>query len=524
MKNFLNRLTRLMIIMLMLVDRTPFFNVFAANDKSTFTLRIDINGTINQGCGVGQYDLQGDLDDSLWNPALQNDSEYLRSLVLAVIGASHPYANFVYSLADVKFAGDDLTNVCVDGPINIAPVAVNDTYATNEDVDLIVDVANGVLMNDSDANGEPMTAVLVSTTTSGALTLNSDGSFSYDPNLNYFGTDSFTYKVIDLRGFESNIATVTINILSVNDLPIVVSESHSINRGGTVNDAVTGSDVETSTANLTFVIETGPTDYSSFTFNADGTFSYVHDITKSATPVSFTFRAKDADNALSSNLGTVTINISNLAPATDDRSFSTDEDTALNVNAADGLLKNSTDPESDALLVDTTVGTAPTKGSVVLSADGSFVYTPNANLNGSDSFTYRVSDGKTYSSYKTVTITINPVDDAPVAVNDTATTAEDTPVDIDVLLNDTDVDGGTKSVSSFTNGSNGSVSKNLDGTLKYTPNANFNGSDSFTYTLNGGSTATVTVTVTPVDDAPVAVNDTATTPEVYSNRHQCHRE
>ena len=177
-------------------------------------------------------------------------------------------------------------------------------------------------------------------------------------------------------------------------------------------------------------------------------------------------------------------------------------------------MKDSTDPENDPRTVDTTVGTAPTKGSVVLNADGSFVYTPSLNLNGSDSFTYRVKDDKgAYSEYKTVTITINSIDDVPVAVDDTATTAEDTAVDIDVLANDTDVDGGTKSVSSFTDGSNGSVSKNLNGTLKYTPNANFNGSDSFTYTLNGGSVATVTVTVTPVDDAPVAVDDTATTAE-----------
>ena len=105
-------------------------------------------------------------------------------------------------------------------------------------------------------------------------------------------------------------------------------------------------------------------------------------------------------------------------------------------------------------------------------------------------------------------MTVDSVNDVPVAADDADTTDEDVAVDVDVLTNDTDADGDTLSIDSFTQGSNGTVSDNGDGTLKYTPNANFFGTDTFTYTVddgNGGTdTATVTITVDAVNDEPAA--------------------
>lgn len=444
MKNLLNRLTRLMIIMLMLVDRTPFFNVYAVDDRHIktegnsplFMLQIDTDGSINQGCGVGQYDHFKAFEDSVWsfnensNPA-DITPAYIKSLVVLALKDEHPDAAFDYVFTEAKYSGQNITTVCVVAPYNVAPVAVDDTYNMQEDAVGGLNVAMpGVLSNDTDGKGDTITAELVTGPTVGttAFAFNADGSFTFSPIANYFGDVTFTYKALDSRGAYSNIATVTIRIESVNDLPLASSESHTILRGGTVTDAVTGSDEETLTANLKFVIETVPTDFTSFTFNADGTFVYEHDITKSTTPVTFTFRAKDADGAFSANVGTVTININNRAPSTDDRSFDTDEDVVLTVNAADGLLKNSSDPENDSLTVDTKVGIAPTKGSVVLNTDGSFTYTPALNEFDDDTFTYRVSDGKGgLSIYKTVTITITEVNDAPVAEADSIPAIEDTP-------------------------------------------------------------------------------------------------
>src|SRR3989440_3568040 len=140
---------------------------------------------------------------------------------------------------------------------------------------------------------------------------------------------------------------------------------------------------------------------------------------------------------------------------------------------------------------------------------------PNGNFFGTDTFTYTISDGNGGTDTATVTVTVTNVEDAPDAVDDAATVAEDSgPNAIDVRANDSDVDGDTLSVSAVTQGTHGSVAITGGGTgVSYTPAANFFGTDTFTYTVsdgNGGTdTATVTVTVTNVQDAPDAVNDSA---------------
>ena len=143
-------------------------------------------------------------------------------------------------------------------------------------------------------------------------------------------------------------------------------------------------------------------------------------------------------------------------------------------------------------------------------------YTPSANFHGSDSFTYTISDGHGGTDTATVTVTVGSANDPPEAVDDTTSTDEDTPVPVNVLANDTDVDGDTLTVASVTQGSHGAVVNN-GSNVSYTPSANFHGSDSFTYMISDGhggtDTATVTVTVGSVNDPPVAVDDTTSTDE-----------
>jgi len=184
--------------------------------------------------------------------------------------------------------------------------------------------------------------------------------------------------------------------------------------------------------------------------------------------------------------------------------YATDEETLLDI-AAPGVLVNDSDPEGDPLTA--VLSTSVSNGELNLSSDGSFTYTPNQNFDGVDSFTYRATDGPTTSNAATVTITVNPVNDAPVAQDDSENTFENTLVVIDVLANDSDVDGDALNIQSFTQGSNGSVVDNGDKTLSYTPNADFTGADSFTYQIDDGSelndTATVNVTVNPIIDGHV---------------------
>jgi VCBS repeat-containing protein len=217
---------------------------------------------------------------------------------------------------------------------------------------------------------------------------------------------------------------------------------------------------------------------------------------------------------LNSNVATVTITVNpiNDAPVAVDDSYVTDEDTELTIPFGEllGVLDNDIDIDGDALTAALVVG--PTDGMLTLNSDGSFAYTPDDDFNGTDSFTYVANDGEFDSNEATVTITVNPINDAPVAVDDSYVTDEDTSLMITlpgVLDNDTDIDGDALTAALVAGGGplNGSLDLNSDGSFTYTPGADFNGEDSFTYVANDGefdsNEATVTITVNPINDAPV---------------------
>ncbi|MDT8326987.1 MAG: Hint domain-containing protein [Roseovarius sp.] len=188
----------------------------------------------------------------------------------------------------------------------------------------------------------------------------------------------------------------------------------------------------------------------------------------------------------------------NTPPTTVDDTATTDEDTSVDIP----VLANDDDPDGDPLTV--TEATAP-NGTVVINPDNTLTYTPDPDFNGPDEITYTVDDGNGGTATGTVAVTVSPVNDAPVAGDDAVPTDFETAIDIPVLGNDTDVDGDTLRVDSVGPASNGTTAINADGTLAYTPNAGFSGTDTFDYTVtddNGGTdTATVTVTVT-VGTAP----------------------
>ena len=202
-------------------------------------------------------------------------------------------------------------------------------------------------------------------------------------------------------------------------------------------------------------------------------------------------------------------------PAAVNDTYSTNEDVTLTVPPT-GVAVNDVDPDGNTLTA--ILVTAPTHGTLTLNADGSFSYTPAANYNGPDRFTYKVTDGTVESNVATVAITVVAVNDAPVAVADAYTTAEDTTLIVDapgVLLNDSDAEGAELTAIGLSGPAHGSLTINSDGSFSYTPNANYTGTDTFTYMVMDDATesnvATVTITVTPVNDAPMAVNDTAAT-------------
>ncbi|MEM9498243.1 MAG: Ig-like domain-containing protein [Pseudomonadota bacterium] len=224
----------------------------------------------------------------------------------------------------------------------------------------------------------------------------------------------------------------------------------------------------------------------------------------------FAYLVRNADGQLDQARVQVEVSeFSNGDPIATDDSDSTDEDTPVTI----GVLGNDSDPDDDSLTI-TSIGSA-SNGDVVNNGDGTVTYTPDEDFNGLDSFTYTISDGNGGSDMATVTVSVAPGNDDPVANDDSDSTSEDTPVTINLLSNDSDPDGDDLTIASVGSASNGSVVDNGDGTVTYTPDANFNGSDSFTYTVsdgNGGtSSATVSLTISAVNDDPQANDDEAST-------------
>jgi VCBS repeat-containing protein len=181
-------------------------------------------------------------------------------------------------------------------------------------------------------------------------------------------------------------------------------------------------------------------------------------------------------------------------------SSSTNEDVPLTIVGA-GVLTNDTDVENNPLTAILVSG--PSHGTLTLNASGSFTYTPAANFNGTDSFTYKANDGTADSNIATVTLTVKAVNDAPVAKNDHYSTDKHATLTVagkGVLTNDFDVDSTALTAILVTGTSHGKLKLNADGSFTYTPDKNFNkGTDTFTYRVSDGSLtsnlATVTITV-----------------------------
>ena len=479
------------------------------------------NGTNPPGASDGAYTTAEDTPVNVTLTGLSSGSGALTYNVQSqpahgTLSGTAP--NLVYTPAPNFNGNDSFTfNVTQNGrtsrtatvtllvtDVNDAPVAVDDSASTNEDTPVTI----SVLANDTDVDGDTLSVSAVTQGAHGsAAVVGSD--VKYTPAANYNGADSFTYTVSDGHGGTAT-GTVNVNVAGVNDNPTANDDSATTNEDTAVSVNVVGNDTDIDGDTLSVTAVTQPA-HGSATF-AGGSITYTPAANYNGAD-SFTYTVSDGHGGTAT--ATVGVNVTpvNDDPTANNDSVTTDEDTAVTHN----VLANDSDVDGDALSIASV--TQGAHGAVTFSG-GDVTYTPAANYNGGDSFTYTVSDGNGGSATATVNVTVNAVDDAPVAVNDAAAAAEDSGANaIDVLANDTDVDAGPKSVASVTQPANGMVSITGGGTgLSYTPNANYCNSvsgtpDTFTYTLNGGSTATVAVTVTCVDDAPVAVADAVTVSE-----------
>ncbi len=308
---------------------------------------------------------------------------------------------------------------------NHPPVAVNDAYTVNEDTQLSRNPNQGVLKNDTDADDDPLTAVLNTNPAHGTLTLNPNGSFVYMPAANYHGTDSFTYYAND-GVFNSNIGTVTITVNSINDAP--VANNQSVTTAEDTLKAITLTATDVDGDSLSWIIVAQP---------SHGTLSGTAPAVNYTPTLNYTgadsFTFKVNDSHVDSNVATVSITITpvNDAPVANNQSVSTAEDTPKDITLI------ATDAEGDPLTW--IIVSQPSHGTLSGTAPA-LNYTPVLNYNGADSFTFKVNDTHVDSNVATVTITVTPVNDVPVANDQSVTTVEDTLKAITLTASDIDGD------------------------------------------------------------------------------------
>ncbi|UOG92116.1 MAG: Ig-like domain-containing protein [Candidatus Thiothrix sulfatifontis] len=376
-----------------------------------------------------------------------------------------------------------------------SPVAVNDNALTTSGTPVMINV----LANDSDPNGDALTVTSFNQGANGEVKTEGQ-NLVYTPVAGFTGTDTFTYVVKDPAGNQST-ATVTV-VVNPNDgtskTPVTVADTAFTASGEAVGINVLANDRSPIEAVLTVGDYTVPAN-GSITQNGN-VLTYIPNPGFTGTDT-FTYIAEDAAGNASGQT-TVTVTVTPSVPVVDMQANADVAETTQGTPVAIDVLIN--DKNVNGIASFNQAGNG-----VVTEAQGKLVYTPNAGFTGIDTFTYIATDGAgNNSGQATVTVTVKPapVPD-PKANADVANTMQDTPVTVDVLSNDANVN----SIASFTQPAHGAVTEK-DGKLVYTPNADFIGTDTFTYIAkdaagNLSPAATVTVTVEDSNAPPVATPD-----------------
>jgi VCBS repeat-containing protein len=375
-----------------------------------------------------------------------------------------------------------------ESPLNEPPGALVDAYNVDEDVVLNV-TAPGVLENDIDVDQDPLSAVLESEPNHGDVTLNEDGSFTYSPYLDFYGTDSFTYRASDGSAV-SGAASVEITVNPIDDQPVAVEDNVETHEDTPVEIDVLGNDTGLGDTPISVIIADLPLEGTVEVL--DHNIKYTPGANFNGTN-SFSYAVIDADNDSATATVAVMVDAVNDPPEALDDNYSVDEDSILDVESP-GVLDNDSDLEGDILTA--VLESGVTGGSLTLNGDGSFTYVPASDFNGTDSFTYKANDGSESSSVAIVTITVNPINDMPAAMTDNVELEGIVPVLIDVLGNDDGLGDAPIIVAVMIQPGFG-VAEVVDNQIQYTPGDGFEGLDSFSYSVTDAdedsSTATVTV-------------------------------
>ena len=376
-------------------------------------------------------------------------------------------------------SGTSITvNLTIPVPANNPPQASDQTVTTTEEV------AVSIILLAQDADGGSLTYSVISDPSQGRLS-GVAPNLTYTPKSNFNGTDTFTFKAND-GSADSSAATVAVTVSAVNDAPVAIPQVVITSQNAAKSITLVGIDVDNDNSSLTYKIGQS---------SKNGTLSTISGTTVTYTPNrgfsggdSFSFKVNDGK--LDSSVATVTIVVTaiNNAPVATDQSVTVAADSSNN-----SITLSGSDSEGDNLTY--TLVSNPSQGKLSGTAPN-LTYAPKAGFSGSDSFTFKANDGTADSNVATVSITVNSVNDAPVANAQSVTTNEDTAKSIN--LSASDADGNALTYVVVSQPGNGTLSGTAP-SLTYAPKAGFSGSDSFTFKANDGKTdssiATVSIAV-----------------------------
>jgi VCBS repeat-containing protein len=413
-----------------------------------------------------------------------------------------PQSNFT-GIVSFTFNACDAVGQCDQGTVTLTvnntdndpPQLANDTKILNEDTNGIINAAT----NDFDDTGT-LTYSLFSQAGNGtAVLINANGQFSYSPNANYFGFDSFVVQACD--GVNCATSTVSIQINGINDAPVASAFVLNLNEDTNSTQVITSiTDAEPNA--LTFSTP-GGNSIAGLSINSNGTYTYTAPANYNGTQT-INLQGCDPQGLCASTTFTLVVNAVNDLPIASADSFTINEDQTLTGNLAIGEY----DIEGNSLSY--TALQQPSNGTLDLNANGQFIYTPNPNWGGNETISIHVCDQQNGCTLTPLTITVNSVNDVPTAIQANLNTNEDNPVSGNLSVYASDVETPQLIYTLQGEPASGVFNLNSNGSFTYTPAANYFGTSSATYQACDGSNACVTGIVTlqvaSINDAPIAQN------------------
>ncbi len=447
-----------------------------------------------------------DVDDNCGITSVINDFNNSSNA-----SGNYPTGETVVSWTVTDHSGN--TAICTQ-IINVIsnPEANSDNRTTAEDTPITI----AVLENDFDCDDELInnSLQLISDPANGVAVVNSNGTVTYTPNENYYGSDQFSYRICD-SDEQCDNANVNITIISSNDPPVAVDDLNNTFVNVTTPGNVLTNDYDVDGNRLTAVLLSNP-EHGTLVFNEDGTYTYTPTADFLGEDI-FSYQVEDGQGG--SAIANVYITVisdhstQNQSPVANEDVYIGKENTVINGN----VLENDYDPDGDPLVVNTELIIAPSVGAVQLDQEGNFTYTPPQGYTGEVYFTYDVCDDFDPSACNTALVILiidpNANSNITVAVDDAFFTKVNSTLTADLSLNDYDPEGDETAIILNIPANHGEVELATDGTFTYIPNIDYIGPDHFSYQVcdNGlpmaCDQATVYINVSEVNHPPVAVDD-----------------